>query len=212
MTTARRLFASALGLMLALLAAPLSAQLCAGLPMGKGQTAVGLTAGFPENATSVGVDGRYKPTDDALIGLSYSLTSIDDDAGDDIPSQHTFGVRAGYSFTAPLAVEGPQLGICPNAGVRYTDWEEINVYAIPLGVGCGTAVDLGDGSTRLSPYVNPSLVFSKLDADGAESDWENDVGITAGANLIVTNLFFGALFTKVGDADGVFGLQGGLVF
>lgn len=208
----RTLFAAALTLMLSLAAAPVYAQMCFGLPLNAGQSAVALEAGFPDNATSFGVEGRHKLTDAVVLGAGYTLTSFDDDLGDDVPNQHTVGVQGAYEIRTASTTGGPQLGICPNVGFNYGSMDDLSMYSIPLGVGLGTAFEVGSGTAVVAPYVNPALVFGKADLGEIETDWENDFGFTAGANLIVTNLFFGLNFNKVGDGDGVFGLQAGLVF
>ncbi len=210
----RSLFAVALASLLVLFATPAIAQVCLGIPMTMGQTAVGLTASFPENANAFGIDGRHKLTDQLVLGAGYTLGTYDEDAfgGEDIPSSHTISVSGAYEFLVPTAPEGPQLGLCPNVGAQYTTWDELTMYAVPVGVGVGTALELGQGSAVLAPYVNPSLVFGKAKLDEAESDWENDFGFTLGANVIVTNLHFGAAFSKIGDGDGVFGVRAGMIF
>lgn len=210
----RSLFVSAFALPFLLLAGPVAAQMCLGVPMGPGQTALALNAGFPESANSFGIEGRHKPTDALVLGAGYTLTSIDDDAfgGEDVPSQHTVAVQGSYEVLTQQLGDGPGLGICPNVGFAYSSWDELTSYAIPLGIGLGTAFDIGGGTALLAPYANPSFVLGKAELGDQETDWENDFGVTAGANLIVTNLLFGASFTKIGEGDGVFGVQAGIIF
>src|SRR5690554_5986419 len=98
MTRFRSLFAVAVALMLITAATPAVAQVCMGLPLTAGQTALGLGASFPDGATGYGVGARHKLTDQIVLGAGYTLTSIDEDEGDDIPSQHTFSAGGAYEF------------------------------------------------------------------------------------------------------------------
>lgn len=181
--------------------------------MTAGQTAVALSAGFPDGGNTFSIDGRHKVNNAVFLGAGYTLTTLDDsDFGDlDVPSMHTFSVDGGYEVLLSSADTGPQIGLCPNIGFAYSSWEDINFYAIPLGVAFGTVVGLGDRA-RLAPYASPQLVFNKATAGEIESDWENDFGFSLGANLLVNRYLIGGAFSKVGDSDGAFRIQAGLIF
>lgn len=214
MTRMRSLLSAGLTFALVLTSSQLEAQLCGGVPFNRDQTVVMASAGFPDNANTFGIEGRRKTSNAIVLAGGYSITTIDEDAagGEDIPSQHTIAAQGAYEFQLQSAESGPQLGICPNVGFGYTKWDELSMVSIPLGIGVGTAFEIGQGTALLAPYASPSIVFAKAEVEDVESDWENDFGITAGANLVVSNLIFGGSFTKVGDADGTFGVQAGLIF
>lgn len=205
------LFATLLAPALVLAATPAMAQVCFGIPMSAGQTAVGLNAAFPEGANAFGIDGRHKLTDNLVLGAGYTLTSIDSDGEGDIPSQHAFEVLGAYEFVVQGGADGPQIGVCPNIAPQYAKQDDYSATLLPLGVGIGSSFPIGQTAV-IAPYANPALFFGKYKVDDFESDWENDFGFTLGANVIVTNLHFGATYTKVGDGDGAFGVRAGLVF
>src|SRR5690606_38417616 len=75
----RSLFAVTLASLLVLIATPAVAQVCLGIPLSARQTAVGLTAAFPENANAFGIDGRHKLTDQLVLGAGYTLGTVDED-------------------------------------------------------------------------------------------------------------------------------------
>lgn len=188
--------------------APAMAQACLGLPLGTGQSAASLAIGFPNNATSFGFSGTTRLSDPVTVGGGYTLTSYDVDGVD---AAHGLQVGGAYEFS--LQEPGAQLALnlCPNLSLGYTTWSETDVISVPLGLGLGLAIPVADASAVVAPFINPALTWNRVSA-GDFSDSDTDFGFNAGANVLVSNLFFGADYGKVGEGDGVFRIRGGMIF
>jgi len=203
----RFVVAAVLAVGFAMVGTPAVAQLCRGLPLVQGQTAFALTAGFPDEALTVGARAMNRVSGPLTLGVSYELTTYDSDL--DWDNDHTIGALAAFELPVPaLAAAG--LELCPTGGVSYTTDGDLNILQIPLGIGVGGTFPVGDG-LGLAPYAVPALYRTRASYDGASFS-DTEFGVRAGANLLVNNLFFGALVDKVGDVNAVLGIQAGIVF
>jgi hypothetical protein len=205
------MYAFALALILSLVASPMMAQVCAGVPLGTGQTALSLGVGFPSHAKSYGAGVTSKVTDAVALSAGYSMTKIDD-FGFDLPKQHTFNAGAAYEIPLQAANTGPSVSLCPMAGASYTKWDETNVIGVPLGVGIGAAMPVAEGAATVNLYAAPQFIWQKASADGLGSESDTNFGFTSGANVLLSKVLFGAGFSKIGNADGMFSIRAGFVF
>lgn len=206
MLRVRTLYAVAAAAILSAVASPAVAQVCLGHPIGIGSTAAVATFGFPDHANSYGIGALHRVNDAILVSGGYTMTSYDAD----VSAAHT--IRGGVAYEIPLvAVEGTGISVCPNVGLGYTSWDELNGLTVPVGVGIGAGFPIMDNTAVVVPYINPQFVWNRMSYDG-DSISDTDFGFTAGANLQVANLLFGVLFDKVGEGDGVFGIRFGYTF
>ena len=184
-----------------------AAQACLGIPDGSRGAFLG-SVQFPENAKTYGVSGIVgAENSDLYFGGGFGLTSFDYEGSENLKS-----------FSGTAAVElgsvSPDLSLCPVVGVGYSWVEDLNVLSVPLGVGLGTTVPLGEnGSAGLTPYAMPQFLWERATFMD-ESDSETYFGVVAGANVNFDRLLIGAFVTKIFEegADAVFGIQGGLTW
>lgn len=191
------------------LAAPLSAQLCVGVPLPSGQAVGSLSLGFPDNANTFGLSGHHALDDRLVLSGGYHLTTFD--GAFDIPSMHTLGIGGAVRLQPMQAGFTMPVEACPTLALQYSTWDDWNILTLPLGVSLGTTFSIAADRAVAVPHVRPMLVWSRASSEGF-SDSDTDFGLTAGANVILQNLLFGAEFSKIGEADGVFSVQVGLFF
>jgi hypothetical protein len=144
------------------------------------------------------------------VGVGYALTSYDVDI-DDYPSAHTVSGRVALDLPVGALAN---VSVCPAAGVNATFHDGNNLISVPLGVGLGTAFEV-DSGISLVPFVVPHFQWSRFSYDGIdETSTDTGFGLNGGLNLVVSNLFFGALIERAFEdgAKTVFGVQGGIVF
>jgi hypothetical protein len=182
-----------------------SAQVCLGLPQGT-RTSAQAQIGFPSHATNFGVAGTMGIGEQLYAGASYTLTSFDHSS---IPSQNTFGVHGAYDM--PGLIEGASF--CPTAGVNFSKWDEFSTIAIPVGVGIGKTFPLGEGTTTITPYATPQLVWARTSFDGASVS-DTNFGFDAGGTVGFSRYFAGASFSKVfvTGSEAAFSIHGGIAF
>ena len=193
-------------------ASPAIAQVCAGFPMATGSTNLVAGLSFPDNANGYSIGVQHKANDAVVVGASYELITFDDILGIiELPSQHHFMVNGAYEIPLAAANTGADLAVCPEVGFGYGRWDEANILTVPLGVSFGAAIRAAQGSAIIAPFVGPTFVWQRVSADG-ESESADDLGFTLGSNFLVSNFLFGFGYTKIGDADGTFGIRFGMIF
>ena len=139
-----------------------------------------------------------------------ALTSFDDDVSDS-GSQHTVGAQVAADLPVGALAN---VGVCPVASVQATFFDGGNDIAVPLGVALGAGVEV-DSGIAVVPFAVPQFIWSRRSIDGVDDAFtDSSFGIRGGANLVVSNLFFGALINRSFEdtAETVFGVQGGIVF
>ncbi len=190
-------------LSLSLAATPALAQVCVGVPLNVGQTSVALSAGFPDYANIFGVRAANHFAAPLTLAASYELVSPE--FGD---SRHQLGVDAAFE----LPVNTGNLGFCATAGAQVTLADDPRTISVPLGVAVGATFEV-DSGIAIAPFANPQLFWARSSFDGASVS-DTSFGLDAGANLVVSNLFFGASIQKIfeDNTDLLFGVQAGIVF
>jgi hypothetical protein len=191
-------------LSLSLAATPALAQVCVGVPLNVGQTSVALSAHFPDGANIFGVRGANHFSAPLTLAASYQLFSPE--FGD---SQHSLGVDAAFE----LPVNTGNLGFCGIAGAQVSLSDDpYRTIQVPVGVAVGGTFEV-DSGISIAPFAAPQLFWTRFSND-AGSTSDTVFGLDAGANLVVSNLFFGALIEKIFEdgSDLLFGVQAGIVF
>jgi hypothetical protein len=188
---------------------PAMAQVCLGVPLSAGQTSLGLNFDMPDGANIIGaaVNHHLSPL---TVGAHYAMTSYDSEVAD-FDSDNTVGAQV--AFDLPVGAESG-FGICPVAGVQGTFGNDRTVIQVPVGAGLGAAFEV-DSGIWVAPFVVPQFVWSRFDASGeGDAVTDSDFEISGGANLVVSNLFFGARVARplVDNAETTFGVQAGIVF
>jgi len=205
-------FGFAAVLITSLVASPAAAQLCVGVPLGIGQTSLALTADLPDGANIFGAKVARSISSPLVVGAHYALTSYDDSVLEDATA-HTVGANVAAEL-APASLADAGVGFCPVAGVSGTFADGSTTIQVPLGVAFGAAFSVDDG-IAVAPFVVPQFVWSRTSFDvGDLTVTDSDFGLNGGVNLVVSNLYFGALIKRsfADNAKNVFGLQAGLVF
>ncbi len=198
-------------LSLTLAATPALAQVCVGVPLDVGQTSVALRADFPDYANIFGVRGANHFATPLTLAASYQMVSPE--FGD---SRHALGVDAAFE----LPVNTGNLGICAVAG-GHVSLSEPRTIQVPLGVAVGGSFEV-DSGIAIAPFAKPQLFWTRTTYDDipggvsldSVSSSDTVFGLDAGANLVVSNLFFGAVIQKIfeDNTDLLFGVQAGIVF
>jgi hypothetical protein len=197
-----------------MLAGPASAlaQVCVGMPIGSGQSAVALNVAFPEDATTFGASGRMRTSGPISVGANYSLTSF---KGAD-PKGHTFGADVAYD----LPVTGAS--ICPVAGLNYSrvsgDFDLFDenfsfsesIISIPVGVGLGLSVPAGPNA-EFVPFAMPHLLWTRAKVsfdDESLSDSDTNFGVKLGATYRIQQVMInaGVTLTSEKNSKALFGL------
>jgi hypothetical protein len=183
------------------------AQVCVGFPTGGGQMAAAVTANFPTGGNMFGGEFNYNfqgPLS-AFLGLVYT----DPDIGDSRTS-----VGGGVAFELPALTAALPGGIsgCPTVSVVAADVGDTNFLTIPVGVGFGTTLALGEAGLSLSPYVVPQARIRT----GSDIDTDVSFLLSGGALVNITpSIYAGGtvnrVFIDTGN-DSEFGLVVGVVF
>jgi hypothetical protein len=185
------------------------AQICAGYPSSDRGFYFGARADFPEEADSYGVEANYNFSGPLGVyaGLNV-LSAEDEEAGDESLDE----LYAGVAFEAASLglMIGPRVSACAVGEVRNISEDGFGLTQIPLGVGVGAS--LGIPGIRAAGYVQPQIVFSRVEFGGETSDFENDfavkAGIMGGVGLITVGGELRHYF--VDDAETTFGIRVGI--
>jgi hypothetical protein len=190
-------------------AAEAAAQVCIGFPTARGQGAVAVTANFPTGGNDFGAEAGYHSNPGFAVFGGVNVHSPDE--GDNVTS---FGGGAAFSLPEVLPQLPTGLYTCPVVSVAVATGggpDDANVTSVPVGVGFGTILPLGQTMT-LSPYAIPQFRWKSSGGD-SDTDWL----ISGGAVLVGflgPRLYAGVTVNRVfiADADSVLGLKFGVTF
>lgn len=171
------------------LAAPASAQICAGNPNGALGVFVGGNAQIT-NEDRFGAEAGLRIP--GGIGVSAAVDVFPgEDGGDDVTAYS--GQLALETAALGLPLVGPRASLCPVVGLSHADIDGTGtITSIPLGIGLGASL-----STLVGPsvqgYVIPQVVFTKVDSDVPATDDEDstDFGARLGAVLGFGTFYLG---------------------
>jgi hypothetical protein len=207
MHTPRPGLMAALVLLALFVATPALGQAWRGVPLPQMQTGIGANAAFPDYGNLFGLEA-FRRLEMFTVGAEYGLSTFEGDAS----SAHRVGVNGALDLALALDTLGVRLA--PVAGISYSIMEDINVLQVPVGASIAYIVSLTPDMSVV-PYAVPRLLWSRIsyDEDVGDGDidatTDTDFGFTVGGNLMIRNLFVGLSFGKVGDGDGLFGINAG---
>jgi hypothetical protein len=196
----------------AAVASKAAGQACMASPAREMQVALAGNLGFLENANFYGGSLGYNLIGPLAVNGSVGVTKPE--TGDD--NGFTVGANFGYELSSTGG-----LSACPIAGVSYSNFvgglfaDDVNTWIIPLGLGLGTSLPLGTGTSNrmiLSAFPHFQYISTRLDAgDPRESDQE--FGLNLNVGLHNAQLFGGAGvgFTTIEGSDPTFSLNFGLL-
>lgn len=186
------------------LAGTAQAQICAGFPSSDRGFYFGGRADFPEALDSFGVEANYNASGPLGIYGGLDVVSIEDLDDSDF---NVFHVGAAFEIASLGAMIGPQVSVCPNVEVQFSD-EDGSGTAIPIGLGFGAS--LGTPGVAIHPYVNPQLVI--INTGGDNSETETEFGVRGGVMLGIGMFSVGGELNQlfVDGSDPVFGIRFGV--
>jgi hypothetical protein len=198
------------------------AQACLGNPARPAQVAVVGGADFPDEAKTYGVTATYLAQGGLALYGRYSLTEFDVSG---VNSANSVGGGLAFDLAPRFFPTLAGASICGVAGLDYGFWDqtfagikaEVAGLSVPLGLGFGTVLPLGDGMATVTPYVVPQWVFSRTTlkvAGSSESETDDYFGLMGGATLGFGKLLVGGSVSRVFETDAktVFGVRAGFVF
>lgn len=198
----------------ALLAVALStstavAQVCIGFPTVDRQFSFGASLGFPDGGDRYGVEASYNVQGPFAV---YGGLQIDSPEGDADDRDTYYGGAAFDLLRVGLGAGADSLGICPTVRVGYTSVDSGSYLTVPIGVGLGTRVAVGDAA-YLMPYVVPELVWARFSPDDGDSTSDSDFAIRGGAAVGFGMFFIGGEVSHPfqDGAQTVFGIRVGIV-
>jgi hypothetical protein len=188
------------------------AQVCAGFPTTDGQGTIGGLVNFPTGFDQYGAEGSYNLAGPLAVNAGYLYNKGDDD--------HTSTFRGGAAFELP-AFAGrlrSTASLCPSVRADYTSQDDATSWQVPIGVGVGASVPVGGPETRVTLYVIPALVWTRVHFDAQPIDvfehtiTDTDLGVRAGAELNFNRLYLGVTSEWVdrGDQEAVVGVRAGI--
>jgi hypothetical protein len=186
------------------------AQVCAGFPIHDNQGTISARADFPSGADQYGVEGAFNFTGPLSLNAGYVRTSISNGGG----SLDTFRAGAALDISSYTAGMLPGVSVCPNVRADFTSQDQTNLYEIPVGLGLGVNVPLGDPTMTLTPYVIPAIVFSRFTDPTLGNFNETDFGVRGGADVNFDRFYLGGQVEWVNTtgSKAVFGVRGGIKF
>jgi hypothetical protein len=190
-------------------AAPAIAQVCVGVPLNVGQTSLALHADFPDDGNIFGARAANHFADPLTVGATFEAEVPEGD-GD---NRYFVGVDGAFELPV-AALTDAGLGLCAVAGISVGLDDDPRFITVPVGVALGGNFEVSDG-IAVNPFVVPHLQWQRRSPDGEDSTSSSDFGLEGGANLIVSNLFFGLRLGKIFmdvDTDALFGVQAGIIF
>jgi hypothetical protein len=182
------------------------AQACIGFPNTAGQVAVGVTSSFPTGGNTFGAEAGYNFAGPLAAFVGFGIFSPDAEGASDITS---LGGGVAFDLPALAAVLPAGLQTCPTASFVFDDLDQTDAYSIPIGVGFGTSLGIGDG-LAFNPYVIPQLNLYRS-PDSNSSDFLLELG---GLVTIGNTFYAGATVNRffVENAESVFGIKLGARF
>lgn len=186
------------------LAGSAQAQICAGFPSSDRGFYFGGRADFPEALDSFGVEANYNASGPLGIYGGLDVVSVEDLDDSDV---NVFHVGAAFEIASLGAMIGPQVSVCPNVEVQFSD-EDDSGTVIPVGLGFGAS--LGTPGVAIHPYVNPQLVI--INTGGDNSETETEFGVRGGVMLGIGMFSVGAELNQIfiDESDPVFGIRFGV--
>lgn len=183
------------------LAGSAQAQICAGFPTSDRGFYFGGRADFPDGGDSFGVEANYKSSGPLGVYGGMNVLSIEDVDDSDFNVYH---VGAAFEIASLGAMIGPQISVCPNVEVQFTDEDDAG-QVIPIGIGFGAS--LGTPGVAIHPYVNPQFVIFN-----GNDDTETEFGARAGVMLGIGMFSVGGEVRHyfIDEADPVFGIRFGV--
>jgi opacity protein-like surface antigen len=177
------------------------AQVCVGYPSSDRGFYFGGRADFPEALDSFGVEANYNASGPLGVYGGLNVVSVED--LDDSDTNQYF-VGAAFEVASLGAFIGPEVSVCPNMEVQFSD-EDDSGTVIPVGIGIGGS--LGTPGVAIHPYVNPQLVI--FNGDG---DTETEFGARAGVMLGIGMFSVGGEVRHyfIDQYDPVFGIRFGV--
>lgn len=151
------------------------AQVCVGYPSSERGFYFGGRADFPDGGDSFGVEANYNPSGPLGVYGGLNVVSTDGQANSDV---NVYFVGAAFEVASLGAFIGPQVSVCPNIEVNFSD-EDDSGQIIPIGIGFGGS--LGTPGVAIHPYANPQLVIFRT--GGANSATETEFGFRGGVML-----------------------------
>jgi hypothetical protein len=186
------------------------AQICAGYPSSDRGFYFGARADFPDETDSYGVEANYNFS--GPLGVYAGLNVISAEDGEEGEDNSLDELYAGVAFEAASLglMIGPRVSACAVGEVRNISEDGFGLTQIPLGVGVGAS--LGIPGIRAAGYVQPQIVFSRVEFGGEASDFENDfaikAGVMGGVGLVTVGGELRHFF--VDEAETTFGIRVGI--
>lgn len=183
------------------LAGTAQAQICAGFPSSERGFYFGGRADFPEAANSFGVEANYNFSGPLGVYGGMDVRSLEDVDDSDF---NVYFVGAAFEVASLGAIIGPEVSVCPNVEVQFTD-DGDDGQTIPIGLGIGGS--LGTPGVAIHPYVNPQLVILN-----GNDDTETEFGARAGVMLGIGMFSVGGEVRHyfIDEYDPVFGIRVGI--
>lgn len=186
------------------LAGTAQAQICASYPSSDRGFYFGGRADFPEAIDSYGVEANYNASGPLGVYGGLNVRSLEDVDDSDV---NIFNVGVAFEIASLGAMIGPQVSVCPNIEVQFTD-DSDEGQIIPIGLGIGGS--LGTPAVAIHPYVNPQLIIFR--SGGDDSDTETEFGARAGVMLGFGMFSVGGEVRHyfIDESDPVFGIRFGV--
>jgi len=184
------------------------AQICVGFPTSPGQFSAAVNANFPTGGNQFGFDASYNL--EAPLSVYAGIIHDDREVG---PSVTSLGGGVAFEVAALTDALPAGMSACPTVALNLATAEGLdNVLSIPVGVGFGTTLALGETMT-LSPFVIPQFRWTASTDDvDASTDWLLSGGVILGGFL--GPMYAGATVNHifVEGADSVLGFTVGITF
>jgi hypothetical protein len=183
------------------LAGTAQAQICASYPSSERGFYFGGRADFPEGGDSFGVEANYNAAGPLGVYGGVNVLSIEDVDDSDF---NVYFVGAAFEMANLGAFIGPQISVCPNIEVQFTD-DDDQGQIIPIGLGFGGS--LGTPGVAIHPYVNPQLIIFR-----GNGNTETEFGARAGVMLGIGMFSVGGELRHyfIDEVDPEFGIRFGL--
>ena len=183
------------------LAGSAQAQICAGYPSSDRGFYFGGRADFPDGGDSFGVEANYNAS--GPLGVYGGLNVVSTEGVDD-SDVNVFFVGAAFEVASLGAFIGPEISVCPNIEVNFSD-EDNSGQVIPIGLGFGGS--LGTPGVAIHPYVNPQFIIFRFD-DDTETEFGGRAGVMLGIGMFSVGGELRHVF--VDGADPEFGIRFGV--
>lgn len=183
------------------LAGAAEAQICASYPSSAGGFYFGGRADFPEAVDSYGVEANYNPAGPLGVYGGLDIVSLE---GVDDTDTNVFFVGAAFEVASLGAMIGPQVSVCPNVEVQFSD-EDDSGQIIPIGLGFGAS--MGTPGVAIHPYVNPQLVIFNFDGN-RETEFGGRAGVMLGVGMFSVGGELNHVF--IDGEDPTFGIRFGV--